>query len=80
MTIDLYYLPLSAPCRSIMMLAQTLGIELNLKRLDLFAGEHLTPEFLKVSVIKNTQNHQTDKNDNLIKTICCDRVEDGNPK
>lgn len=49
MTIDLYYMPLSAPCRSIMMLAKTLGIELNLKKTDLFAGEHLTPEFLKVS-------------------------------
>lgn len=49
MTIDLYYLPLSPPCRSIIMLAKTLNIELNLKKLDLFAGEHLKPDFLKVS-------------------------------
>lgn len=49
MAIDLYYMPLSAPCRSIIMLAKTLGVELNLIKLDLFAGEHMTPEFLKVS-------------------------------
>lgn len=49
MTIDLYYMPLSPPCRSIQMLAKTLGIELNLKVVDLFAGEHLKPDFLKVS-------------------------------
>lgn len=49
MTIDFYYMPLSPPCRSIEMLAKTLGIELNLKVVDLFAGEHLKPEFVKVS-------------------------------
>lgn len=49
MTIDLYYMPLSAPCRSIIMLAKTLGLELKLIKTDLFAGEHMTPEFIKVS-------------------------------
>lgn len=49
MTIDLYYMPLSAPCRSIIMLAKVLGIELNLIKTDLFAGDHMKPEFLKVS-------------------------------
>ncbi|ETN67389.1 glutathione transferase [Anopheles darlingi] len=46
---DFYYLPLSAPCQSVMLVAQALGIKLNLKELDLFAGEHLKPEFLKLN-------------------------------
>lgn len=46
---DLYYSPASAPCRSIQMTAKALGIALNLKHLDLFKGEHLTPEFLKIN-------------------------------
>lgn len=31
------------------MLAKALGVELNLKKLDLQAKEHLTPEFLKLN-------------------------------
>lgn len=46
--IDLYHMPLSAPCRAVRMAASTLGVELNLKFLDLSKGEHMTPEFLKV--------------------------------
>ncbi|CAG2066523.1 unnamed protein product [Timema podura] len=48
MTIDLYYLPASAPCRSIMLLAKAIGVELNLKKTVLTNGDHLKPEFLKV--------------------------------
>lgn len=48
MTIDLYYLPASSPCRSVLLTANAVGVQLNLKFLDLFKGEHLTPEFLKV--------------------------------
>ncbi|XP_061400690.1 glutathione S-transferase 4-like [Musca vetustissima] len=46
---DFYYLPLSAPCRSVLMTAKALGIELNKKTLNLFEGEHLKPEFLKIN-------------------------------
>ncbi|XP_052869696.1 glutathione S-transferase 1-1-like [Anopheles cruzii] len=46
---DLYYLALSAPCQSVMLVAKALNIQLNLKELDLFAGEHLKPEFLKLN-------------------------------
>ncbi|XP_065372220.1 glutathione S-transferase 1-1-like [Calliphora vicina] len=46
---DFYYLPLSAPCRSVLMTAKALGIELNKKYLDLMAGEHLKPEFVKIN-------------------------------
>jgi hypothetical protein len=49
MPLDFYYTITSPPCRSVLLLAKTLGLELNLKKLDLLNREHHTPEFLKVS-------------------------------
>jgi len=49
MGIDLYYMPLSAPCRSIMLGAKALGLELNLKLTDLMAGDHMKPEFIAIN-------------------------------
>lgn len=46
---DFYYLSASAPCRSVIMLAKALGVELNKKTLNLMEGEHLKPEFLKIN-------------------------------
>jgi glutathione S-transferase len=46
---DFYYLPGSAPCRAVQMTASAVGVDLNLKPLDLFAGEHLKPEFLQIN-------------------------------
>jgi len=46
--IDFYYMDLSAPCRSVMLCAKAMGVELNLKHTNLMAGEHMTPEYLKV--------------------------------
>ena len=46
---DFYYLPGSAPCRSVIMTAKALGLDLNKKLLNLQAGEHLKPEFLKIN-------------------------------
>lgn len=51
MPIDLYYLGGSAPCRSVLLAAKAVGVDLNLKTVDLMKGEHLTPEFLKVIFI-----------------------------
>lgn len=48
-SMDFYYLPGSAPCRAVLLTAQCVGIELNKKLLDLRAGEHLKPEFLKIN-------------------------------
>ena len=48
MPIDFYQLPGSAPCRAVALTAAVLGVELNVKELNLQAGEHLKPEFLKV--------------------------------
>ncbi|XP_049304148.1 glutathione S-transferase 1-1-like [Bactrocera dorsalis] len=46
---DFYYMPASAPCRAVLLTAKCVGIELNKILLDLRAGEHLTPEFLKIN-------------------------------
>lgn len=46
---DFYYLPGSAPCRSVLMAAKAVGVELNLKRLNLMSGEQMKPEFIKVN-------------------------------
>ncbi|XP_037947130.1 glutathione S-transferase 1-1-like [Teleopsis dalmanni] len=46
---DFYYVPASAPCRSVLMTAKALGIELNKKTLDLQAGDQLKPEFIKIN-------------------------------
>ena len=54
--IDFYYLPASAPCRAVMMLAKAIGVILNLKTVDILKGEHLKSEFLKVKLIITTCN------------------------
>lgn len=46
---DFYYIIESAPCRSVLMLAKSLGLELNRKFLSLKNNEHLTLEFLKIN-------------------------------
>lgn len=49
MTIDFYYLPGSPPCRAIQMTAKAVGVELNLIRVELQKGEHLTDEFIAIN-------------------------------
>lgn len=50
MSLDLYYMLGSPPCHAVMMVAKAVGVDLNLKPVDLFGGEHKSPEFLKVSL------------------------------
>ena len=49
MVLDYYYFLASAPCRGPMMVAKALGVELNLKKIDLFKREQLKPEFLALN-------------------------------
>jgi len=49
MAIDLYYLPASSPCRSVLLAARAVGVDLNLKLTNLMDGAHLTPEYLKMN-------------------------------
>lgn len=45
----LYYTPMSPPSRSVLLTAAALDLELELKDIKISEGEHLEPEFLKVS-------------------------------
>merc|ERR1712183_686704 len=51
--IDVYGMPLSAPCRIVNMTAERLGLEYNFKFLDLMAGDHMKPEFLAINPMHN---------------------------
>jgi len=52
MPIDLYQLTGSPPCRAVLLTAAAVGVDLNMKNVDLSAGEHLKPEFIKVTYNK----------------------------
>jgi len=49
MSVDIYYLPGSAPCRSVLLAAKHFGLKTELKLVDLMGGETRTPEFLKMN-------------------------------
>lgn len=48
MGIDLYICLGSPPCHAVQMTAKALGVDLNLKCIDLGTGDHMKPEYLKV--------------------------------
>ncbi|XP_055919869.1 glutathione S-transferase 1 [Eupeodes corollae] len=45
----LYYAARSPPCRAVLLAAAEIGVELDLRPMNLLAGEHKTPEFLKIN-------------------------------
>ncbi|KAL9913058.1 glutathione S-transferase 1 [Glossina fuscipes] len=45
----LYYTPRSPPCRAVLLTAAALGVELDLRAMNIKDGDHLTPEFLKLN-------------------------------
>ncbi|KFB53542.1 AGAP004163-PB-like protein [Anopheles sinensis] len=49
MTPVLYYLPPSPPCRSVLLLAKMIGVELELKVLNVAEGEQLKPNFVEMN-------------------------------
>ncbi|KAG0713704.1 Glutathione S-transferase 1, isoform C [Chionoecetes opilio] len=49
MPVDLYYLEISPPCRAVILTAKAVGLELNLKELDIFKGAQMKPEFLALN-------------------------------
>lgn len=51
----LYYIDESAPARAVLMTAAAIGLEFEKQIVDLFKKEHLSPDYIKVSV---TFNHQ----------------------
>lgn len=49
MAIELYSADFSPPCNAVIFTAKELAIDLKITNINLFAGEHLTPDFLRVS-------------------------------
>ncbi|XP_078053377.1 glutathione S-transferase 1-1-like [Augochlora pura] len=49
MPIDFYYFPPSPPCRSVMLLAKTIGVHLNLKTVNVIKGETRRPSYVKMN-------------------------------
>lgn len=47
--VSLYYTIMSPPSRTILTVAEAIGLDLEKNNVDLFKGEHLTPEYLKVN-------------------------------
>ncbi|RXG71226.1 hypothetical protein Avbf_07892, partial [Armadillidium vulgare] len=46
---DFYYMDISAPCRSIMLVAKAVGVTLNKKVLDVLKKEQMSQEFLAIN-------------------------------
>lgn len=51
MSLKLYYLSISPPARAALLTIRNLGLEVEVKSVDMFAQEHLTSEFLKLNPI-----------------------------
>lgn len=47
MTLTLYYTELSPPVRASLLTIKALGLNVDLKPVNLMTGEHLTPEYLQ---------------------------------
>lgn len=47
--ITLYYMPVSPASRAVVLVAKAIDIDLDLREIDISRGEHMTPEYLKVS-------------------------------
>ena len=50
MAFDLYVFSVSPGSRAVLVLAKHLGLEVNVKEVDLLKGEQLSEEFIKVSI------------------------------
>ncbi|KAH8357215.1 hypothetical protein KR084_009956, partial [Drosophila pseudotakahashii] len=48
-SMDLYYLPLVSACRTVLMVAKALNLDLNKKLLNTLKGEQLNPDFIKIN-------------------------------
>jgi len=47
--IDIYAIDMSPPCRAVFLIAKAIGVDLNIKIMDMAAGEHMKPEYLKMN-------------------------------
>lgn len=49
MSLKLYYMAISPPCRAVLLTIRYLKLDVELKHVNLLQGEHSTPEFLKLN-------------------------------
>lgn len=54
--ITLYYMPVSPASRAVVLVAKAINIDLYLREIDISRGEHMTPEYLKVSNYNSLAN------------------------
>lgn len=52
----LYYMAVSPPCRSVMLLGKLLDIEFDMRIVDVLQGEQLKPDFVEVIKYKMARN------------------------
>lgn len=52
-TLTLYFAPASPPARATLLLARSLGLDINVKLVDLFKREQYAEEFLKINPLHN---------------------------
>lgn len=66
--LDLYYVPASGPCRAVQMAAKAVGVELNLKYVNLLAKDQLKPDFIKVKTHQFIEKKR--KKQMFLKGVC----------
>ncbi|XP_067008502.2 glutathione S-transferase 1-1 [Anabrus simplex] len=49
MPLDLYSFPPSPPCRSVLLVVRALGLDVNVKNVNILEGEHLTVEYIQMN-------------------------------
>lgn len=49
MALKLFHTSISPPSRAVLLTIRNLGLEVEVKKLNLLAGDHLTPEFLQLN-------------------------------
>lgn len=52
-------MPVSPASRAVVLVANAINIDLDLREIDISRGEHLTPEFLKVRNHMRLYSHHT---------------------
>ncbi|XP_076034907.1 glutathione S-transferase 1-like [Oratosquilla oratoria] len=49
MSIDLYHMPMSPPCRAVLLMAKVVGADINPKIVNIFEGEQMDPDFVAIN-------------------------------
>jgi len=85
MTIDLYMVPQSPPCRSPFLLARRIGLQVNPILVDLRKGEHKEPKFMAINpehTVPTIVDHETGLtlwDSHAIMCYLVDKYAPGNP-